>query len=178
MHFDAIQILTRKIRRAFGPFCSRQTSRSAQALHSDRAQRLPFLAASHASRRSSCTLDIFLDCYVLLSGLKKLGPKWIRRHKACRDSGFAMHLPAIYTIITRRKCALRHTSARCAQYLQDRGLLCDTPPCDLHSIYNTEVCFGTHLRAICKVITYAFEHSIYFGGALCDTPPRDLHSFY
>ena len=149
-----------------------------QALHADRAQRLPFLAASHASRRSSCTLDILLDCYVLLSGLKKLGPKWIRRHKACRDRGFAMHLPAIYTVITRRKCALRHTSARCAQYLQDRGLLCDTPPCDLHSIYNTEVCFGTHLRAICIVITNAFEHSIYFGGALCDTPPRDLPSFY
>ena len=142
-----------------------------QALHADRAQRLPFLAASHASRRSSCTLDILLDCYVLLSGLKKLGPKWIRRHKACRDRGFAMHLPAIYTVITRRKCALRHTSARCAQYLQDRGLLCDTPPCDLHSIYNTEVCVGTHLRAICMVITNAFEHSIYFGGALCDTPP-------
>ena len=63
-----------------------------------------------------------------VSGLKKLGPKWIRRHKACRDRGFAMHFLAIYTIITRRKCALRHTSARCTQYLQDRGLLCDIPP--------------------------------------------------
>ena len=85
---------------------------------------------------------------------------------------------AIYTVITRRKCALRHTSARCAQYLQDRGLLCDTRPCDLHSFYNTEVCVGTHLRAIFTVITNAFEHSVHFGGALCDTPPRDLHSFY
>ena len=43
---------------------------------------------------------------------------------------------------------------------------------------NAEVCVGTHLRAICTVITNAFEHSIYFGGALCGTPPRDLHSFY
>jgi hypothetical protein len=85
---------------------------------------------------------------------------------------------AIYTVITRRKCALRHTSTRCAQYLQDGGLLCDTPPCDLHSIYNAEVCFGTHLRAICTIITNVFKRSTYFGGALCDTPPRDLHSFY
>ena len=43
---------------------------------------------------------------------------------------------------------------------------------------NAEVCVGTHLRAICTIITNAFEHSIYFGGALCGTPPRDLHSFY
>ena len=85
---------------------------------------------------------------------------------------------AIYTVITRRKCALRHTSTRCAQYLQDGGLLCDTPPCDLHSIYNAEVCFGTHLRAICTIITNVFKRSTYFGGALCDTPPLDLHSFY
>ena len=85
---------------------------------------------------------------------------------------------AIYTMITKRKCAPRHTSTRCVQYLQDRGLLCDTPPCDLHSICNAEVCFGTHLRAICMVIANVCKHPIYFGGALCDTPPRDLHSFY
>ena len=68
------------------------------------------------------------------------------------------------TVFTRQKSALRHTSM------------------DLHSIHNTEVCFGTHLRAICTVFTNAFERwacaLIYFGGALCDTPPRDLHSFY
>ena len=29
---------------------------------------------------------------------------------------------------------------------------------NLHSIYKTEVCFGTHLRAICTVFTNAFEH--------------------
>ena len=87
-----------------------------------------------------------------VSGLKKLGPKWIRRHKACRDRGFAMHFPAIYTIITRRKCALRHTSARCAQYLQDRGLLCDT------SMRSAQY----------------LQH----GGLLWDTPPRDLHGNY
>ena len=85
---------------------------------------------------------------------------------------------AIYTMITKRKCAPRHTSTRCAQYLQDRSMLCDTPPCDLHSIYNAEVCFGTHLRAICMVICNVFKHPIYFGGALCDTPPRDLHSLH
>ena len=84
---------------------------------------------------------------------------------------------AIYTMITKRKGAPRHTSTRCLQYSQDRGQLCDTPPCDLHSIYNAEVCFGTHLRAICMVLTNVFKHPIYFGGALCDTPPRDLHSF-
>ena len=28
---------------------------------------------------------------------------------------------------------------------------------DLHSIYNTEVCFGTHLRAICTIFANAFE---------------------
>ena len=61
------------------------------------------------------------------------------------------------TVIVKRKCALRHTSARCAQYLQDRGLLCDAPPCDLHNIYDTEICFGTHLCTICTVITNAFE---------------------
>ncbi len=69
-----------------------------------------------------------------------------------------------------------------ALHTQNRKTLCDTPPCDLHSIYNIEVCFGTHLRAICTVFTIAFEHwgmgSIYFGGALWGTPPRDLHSFY
>ena len=43
---------------------------------------------------------------------------------------------------------------------------------------NAEVCVGTHLRAICTVITNAFEPSIYFGGALCGTPPREMHSFY
>ena len=85
---------------------------------------------------------------------------------------------AIYRMITRRKCAPRHISTRCEQYLQDGGLLCDTPPCDLHSIYSAEVCFGTHLHAICTVIANVFKHSIYFGGGLCDTPPRDLHSFY
>ena len=51
-----------------------------------------------------------------------------------------------------------------AQYLQHGGLLWDTPPRDLHSIYQ---CFWA--LGMC---------SIYFGGALCDTPPRDLHSFY
>ena len=29
---------------------------------------------------------------------------------------------------------------------------------DLHCTYNTEVCFGTHLRAICTVFTNAFAH--------------------
>ena len=90
----------------------------------------------------------------------------------------ATHLPAICTVFTARRFALGHTSTRCVQYLQDRGLLCDTPPCDLPSIYNTEVCFGTHLRTICMVIANVFRHPIYFGGALCDTPPRYLHSFY
>ena len=48
----------------------------------------------------------------------------------------------------------------------------------IHTTENAEICDGTHLRAICKVISNVFEHSIYFGGALCGTPPRDLHSFY
>ena len=43
------------------------------------------------------------------------------------------------TVFTRQKSALRHTSM------------------DLHSVCNTEVCFGTHLRTICTVFTYAFE---------------------
>ena len=114
---------------------------------------------------------------LLLAGLKNLG------HTGYGDvkhvgTGVRDASSVIYTMITKRKCAPRHTSTRCVQYLQDRGLLCDTPPCDLHSICNAEVCFGTHLRAICIVIANVFKRPIYFGGALCDTPPRDLHSFY
>ena len=56
-------------------FCSRRTSRSSQALHSDKAVRLPCLADTHALRRSSCAAAV-LAKWVEQHG--RLEPGWMQ----------------------------------------------------------------------------------------------------
>ena len=63
--------------------------------------------------------------------------------------------------------------------------LCDALPCDIHNNYKTQMCFATHLRAMCTVFTRqrsALRHlhaicTVFTTRrcALC-APPRDLHS--
>ena len=60
--------------------------------------------------------------------------------------------------------------------------------CDIHSNYKAQVCFATHLRAMCTVFTRqrsAVRHTsmrsaqyLQHGGLRWDAPPRDLHSNY
>ena len=105
---------------------------------------------------------------------------------------------ALYTMITKRKCAPRHTSTRCvvrhtslrsAQYLQRGGLLWDTPPRDLHSncqcfqaLYLFRRCALRHTSARSAQFLQVFlcvGHVFFqFWRCVFPTPPCDLHSFY